>query len=51
MHTPFGQSVLRAPPDIGDELLNEAKLGIFVGSLVSGIVGYFFLKHQLPERD
>ena len=40
-----------AVPDIGDELLNEAKLGIFVGSLVSGIVGYFFLKHQLPERD
>ena len=35
----------------GDELLDEAKLGIFVGSLVSGIVGYFFLKHQLPERD
>ena len=40
-----------AVPDIGDELLDEAKLGIFVGSLVSGIVGYFFLKHQLPERD
>ena len=40
-----------AVPDIGDELLNEAKLGIFVGSLISGIVGYFFLKHQLPERD
>ncbi len=39
-----------AVPDIGAELLNEAKLGIFVGSLVSGIVGYFYLKHQLPER-
>ena len=35
-------------PDIGMTLLNEAKLGIFVGSIVSGIVGYFFLKRHLP---
>ena len=34
-------------PDVGMELLNEAKLGVFTGSLVSGIGGYFLLKKVL----
>lgn len=34
-------------PEIGMELLNEAKLGVFAGSLVSGLFGYFFLKKVL----
>lgn len=29
-------------------LLNDAKLGIFVGSMVSGIVGYTYLRQLLP---
>lgn len=38
-------------PDIGAALLNEAKLGIFVGSLISGFVGYWFLKRHLPMHS
>ena len=38
-------------PDVGMALLNEAKLGIFAGSIVSGVVGYFYLKHQMPMKD
>lgn len=34
----------------GDLLLNEAKLGIFTGTLVSGIVGYFALKSILHSE-
>lgn len=34
-------------PEIGPALLNEAKLGVFAGSLVSGTVGYFLLKRAL----
>ena len=30
-------------------LLNEAKLGIFVGTIVSGIVGYALLYRILPK--
>ncbi len=36
-------------PDIGAELLNQAKLGVFVGSLVSGIVGYLILTIVQPR--
>lgn len=31
-------------------LLTQAKLGIFIGSMVSGVVGYFYLKNSL-EKD
>lgn len=37
-------------PEIGMELLNEAKLGVFAGSVVSGIFGYFLLKKVLPPN-
>lgn len=37
-------------PGIGTELLNEAKLGVFAGSLVSGTLGYFLLKRVLNRR-
>ena len=30
--------------DIGLDLLNQAKLGVFSGSLISGIGGYLILK-------
>ncbi len=32
-------------------LLNDAKLGIFVGSIVSGLVGYFALKLVLDKEE
>ena len=32
-------------------MLNEAKLGIFVGTIVSGIVGYALLYHILPRAE
>lgn len=35
--------------DLGNqELLNQAKLGIIIGSVVSGLIGYFMLKKTLP---
>lgn len=36
-------------PEIGAELLNEAKLGVFAGSLVSGAGGYWLLKKVLDK--
>ncbi|MDR0349410.1 MAG: Na+/H+ antiporter NhaA [Tannerella sp.] len=35
-------------PEIGETLLNESKIGIFIGSLVSGVCGYLYLKRILP---
>ncbi len=34
---------------MGTDLLNQAKLGVFVGSFVSGICGYYFLNAVLPK--
>jgi NhaA family Na+:H+ antiporter len=34
----------------GADLLNQAKLGVFAGSLLSGVGGYLYLKHVLPKR-
>lgn len=33
----------------GLELLNNAKLGIVVGSLLSGVLGFLLLHHYLPK--
>lgn len=38
-------------PEIGETLLNDSKLGIFIGSLVSGIFGYMYLKRILPKEE
>ncbi len=38
-------------PDVGDDLLNQAKLGIFAGSFISGLLGYLILKKVLPKVD
>ncbi len=35
----------------GNDLLNQAKLGVFTGSFVSGLVGYLLLKRFLPKAD
>ena len=32
-------------------LLNEAKLGIFVGTILSGVVGYILLRATRPDED
>lgn len=36
-------------PDGGIELLNQAKLGVFSGSFVSGLLGYWLLNKLLPK--
>lgn len=36
-------------PDGGLELLNQAKLGVFSGSFVSGLLGYMLLNKLLPK--
>lgn len=35
----------------GADLLNQAKLGVFAGSFVSGCIGYLLLKRMLPQAD
>lgn len=35
----------------GADLLNQAKLGVFAGSFVSGLCGYLMLKWVLPKRE
>ena len=35
----------------GLALLNDAKLGIVVGSLLAGIIGYFLLSRYLPRES
>ena len=37
-------------PDMA-QLLNEAKLGIFAGTIISGVVGYALLHRFLPTRE
>ena len=37
-------------PDVGVELLNQAKLGVFAGSFISGLCGYLILKKVLPKN-
>ena len=34
----------------GEELLNDSKLGIIVGSLLSGLLGYLYLSRTLPAK-
>ena len=34
----------------GSKLLNDAKLGILLGSIISGILGYVMLKMTLPKE-
>lgn len=36
---------------IGGNLLNQAKLGVFAGSFVSGLCGYLILKKVLPKVE
>jgi len=38
-------------PEIGANLLNQAKLGVFAGSFISGMLGYFRLKQVLPPAE
>lgn len=36
-------------PEGGIDLLNQAKLGVFAGSFISGLCGYLFLRRVLPK--
>lgn len=35
----------------GSTLLNDAKLGIFIGSLISGFAGYWILRYSINKRS
>lgn len=35
----------------GADLLNQAKLGVFTGSFISGLCGYLLLKWVLPKKE
>ncbi len=37
--------------DSGQVLLNNAKIGIVVGSFLSGLLGYMMLRYYLPEQN
>lgn len=37
--------------EVGADLLNQAKLGVFAGSFVSGLCGYMVLKWVLPKGE
>ncbi len=36
---------------VGSEYLNQAKLGIILGSVLSGVLGYLYLNSVLPKND
>ncbi|MCD7978333.1 MAG: Na+/H+ antiporter NhaA, partial [Tannerellaceae bacterium] len=36
-------------PEMGANLLNQAKLGVFAGSLISGLCGYLILDRVQPK--
>lgn len=38
-------------PEVGMDLLNQAKLGVFTGSFISGLCGYLILKKVLPKES
>lgn len=47
-------ATLSYPPSLGAhsaELLNDSKLGIIVGSLISGVLGYVMLHKTLPKEN
>ena len=45
----FVSSLSYAQPEVA-HFLNDAKIGIFTGSILSGILGYFFLKAVLKHE-
>ncbi len=46
----FTMSIFIASLAYQGELLNEAKVGIFIGSIIAGVSGYFLLKHSLKKN-
>lgn len=38
-------------PEVGNDLLNQAKLGVFAGSFISGLCGYLILRKVLPKVE
>ncbi len=46
----FTMSIFIASLAYSSELLNQAKIGIFIGSIVAGVTGFFILKYSL-KRD
>ncbi len=45
----FTMSIFIASLAYEGELLNEAKLGIFIGSIIAGVSGYFLLKYSTKK--
>jgi NhaA family Na+:H+ antiporter len=46
----FTMSIFIAGLAYSSELLNQAKIGIFIGSILAGLLGFFILKYSL-KRD
>jgi NhaA family Na+:H+ antiporter len=47
----FTMSIFIAGLAYHDELLNQAKMGIFIGSIIAGVAGYFLLSYSLKKDE
>ena len=47
----FTMSIFIAGLAYHDELLNQAKIGIFAGSIIAGVLGYLLLKYSLKKDE
>ncbi|TLX73467.1 Na+/H+ antiporter NhaA [Labilibacter sediminis] len=47
----FTMSIFIASLAYSSEFLNQAKVGIFVGSIIAGVAGFYLLKHSLRKDE
>ncbi len=47
----FTMSIFIASLAYESDLLNQAKIGIFIGSIIAGVVGYFLLRYSLRKDE
>jgi len=51
MNAGFMMSIFIAGLAYEDVLLNQAKMGVFAGSIIAGVAGYFLLKYSLKKDE